>query len=133
MPEDEEISELEELFYEGTDLHGEGRYEEAIATFDRCLAVDPDYSDAVLGKALSCLALDRFDEAVTYAKRLVELNPDDVMAHTNLSVVYQRAGMVPEAESAGAKARMLDWKRQLEEDPGDDQRDRPRKTEKEEP
>jgi len=132
MPEDEEISELEELFYEGTDLHGEGRYEDAIAIFDRCLEMDPDYSDAVLGKAMSCLALDRFDEAITYAKRLVELSPDDVMAHTNLSVVYQRAGMVPEAESAGAKARMLDWKRQLEEDPGDDRRDQPRKTEKEE-
>ena len=115
MPEDEGISELEELFYEGTDLHGDGRYEEAIAIFERCLKMDPDYRDAILGLAMSCLALDRFDEAIAHAKRLVELDPGDVMAHTNLSVVYQRAGMVPEAEHAGAQARMLDWKRQLQE------------------
>ena len=28
---------------------------------------------------------------------------------------YQRKGMIPEAEAEGAKARMLDWKRQLKE------------------
>jgi hypothetical protein len=32
---------------------------------------------------------------------------------------YMRAGRIPEAEEAGAKARMMDWKRQIaeEEDP----------------
>jgi hypothetical protein len=28
---------------------------------------------------------------------------------------YQKKGMVPEAEAAGAEARRLDWKRQLKE------------------
>jgi Flp pilus assembly protein TadD len=46
-------------------------------------------------------------------RRLVELNPEDVLAYTNLSVFYQRAGRIEEAEEAGAKARTLDWKRQL--------------------
>jgi hypothetical protein len=29
--------------------------------------------------------------------------------------MYQAANMIPEAEAAGAKARVLDWKRQLKE------------------
>jgi hypothetical protein len=52
------------------------------------------------------------------AKRLCELTPDDVLAHTTLSRIYQAAGMVPEAEAAGAQARILDWKRQLKEGQG---------------
>jgi tetratricopeptide (TPR) repeat protein len=111
---DEDISELEELFYEGTDLHGEGRSEEALAVFEKCLGIDPDYKDALLGKAMVLLGQDKFDDAIALAKRIVELDPDDVLAYTNLSMFYQRAGKIPEAEEAGAKARMLDWKRQLE-------------------
>jgi hypothetical protein len=45
----------------------------------------------------------------------VELTPDDTLAHTSLSMFYQRKGMIAEAEAEGAKARVLDWKRQLAE------------------
>ena len=41
--------------------------------------------------------------------------PDDVLAHTTLSRIYQAAGMIAEAEAEGGKARILDWKRQLKE------------------
>ena len=44
--------------------------------------------------------------------------PSEAMArvmHTTLSRLYQAAGMVPEAEAEGGKARILDWKRQLKE------------------
>jgi len=118
MAADDEISEIEELFYEGSDLHGEGRHDEAMACFDRCLAIDPSYADAILGKAMVHLAREEFDQAIELGKRLVELDPNDLLAYTNLSVFYQRAGRIEEAEEAGAKAKMLDWKRQLAEDEG---------------
>ena len=47
------------------------------------------------------------------------LTPDDELAHTTLSRVLQAAGKVPEAEAAGAKSRVLSWKRQLAETKGD--------------
>jgi len=53
------------------------------------------------------------NEAIAVAQRLTELTPEDAMSFTVLSRFYQQNGMVPEAESAAAKARMLDWKRQL--------------------
>jgi len=39
--------------------------------------------------------------------------PDDILAHTSLSILYQKKGMVPEAEAEGNKARVLGWKQQL--------------------
>ena len=113
---DDEISEIEELFYEGADLQGEGRHDEAMACFEKCLAIDPEYADAVLGMAMVYLARDQIEEAIAAGLRLAELQPDDPLSYTNLSRFYQRAGRIPEAEEAAAKARMLEWKRQLAED-----------------
>lgn len=113
---DEEISEAEELFYEGTDLHAEGRHDEALACFDKALGIDPGYTDALLGKAMAHAAKAELEAAIAITKRLIELKPDEVLAHTTLSRFYQQAGQIAEAEEAAAKARTLDWKRQLAED-----------------
>lgn len=104
---------LEDLFFEGSDLHGEGRHDEALARFERCLEIDPDYVDALLGKAMVHLGRRQFDDAIACGKRIVELTPEDVLAQTNLSVFYQRAGRIAEAEEAAAKAKVLSWKRQI--------------------
>jgi Flp pilus assembly protein TadD len=58
------------------------------------------------------------DDAITVANRLAEQSPDDILAHTSLSILYQRKGMVPEAEAEANKARVLGWKQQLREQKG---------------
>ena len=113
---DDEPTEIEELFWEGSDLHGDGKHAEAMEVFDKCLAIDPDYGDAILGKAMVHLAREEFDDAIAQGNRLVELTPDDLLGYTNLSMFYMRAGRIEEAEEANAKARMLEWKKQLKED-----------------
>ena len=63
----------EELFYEGSDLHGEGKHAEAMDRFERCLAIDPNYVDALLGKAMVHLGRKEFDAQVaveTYRNHL---------------------------------------------------------------
>ena len=57
--------------------------------------------------------LERYDEAIEVAKRITQLDADDILAHTSLSILYQKKGMVPEAEAEANTARVLDWKRQL--------------------
>ena len=47
-------------------------------------------------------------------KLLAKLNPNCVMAHTNLSVFYVSKGMIAEAESEKAIANQLEFKRQLD-------------------
>ena len=105
----------EELYDEGIDLFGDGKLEEAIAKYREAITQDPGFVDAWHGLAMAYNELGDHAQAIEAGKKLCELTPDDVLAHTSLSRFYQAAGMVPEAEAEGAKARMLDWKRQLQE------------------
>lgn len=103
------------LYDEAVDLVADGRTEEAVAKYREAIAADGDFADAWQGLALALQDLGRLEEAIAAGTRLCELCPDDVLAHTTLSRLYQAAGMIAEAEAEGGKARILDWKRQLAE------------------
>jgi tetratricopeptide (TPR) repeat protein len=104
-----------DLFDQAVDLVADGKMDDAIARYREAIAVDGDFADAWQGLALALNDVQRHPEAIEAGKKLCELTPDDVLAHTTLSRIYQAAGMVPEAEAEGGKARLLDWKRQLKE------------------
>ena len=91
------------------------RVEEAVESYRKALAEDPDYADALHALGMAYANLERLDEAIDVGKRLIEVSPDDELAYTSLSIFYQRKGMIEEAEAVGAKARTLGWKRQLAE------------------
>ena len=50
------------------------------------------------------------DAAVEAAEKLIEIEPDDPLSHTNLSRILMQKGMIPEAEDARAKAMGLQMK-----------------------
>ena len=104
-------------YLEGLALFGEDRHEEAIERYDASLEVDPEWTEAMHGKAMALMQLERYDEAIEIGLRIVELDPDDAFAHTSLSMFYQRKGMIEEAEAEGAKARMISWKEELKTNP----------------
>jgi Flp pilus assembly protein TadD len=91
----------------------EGQQERAVAEYQKALEADPTFTEAMHGLARALQDLNRLDEAIAIAYRIAELDPDDVLAHTSLSVLYQKKGMIPEAEAEGNKARILGWKQQL--------------------
>jgi folate-binding protein YgfZ len=88
--------------------------EDAIALLKEAILLRPDFEDAyeVLGVILH--RHHRVDEAVRYMKILERLNPNSVMAHTNLSVFYMTQGLIAEAEAEKAKASQLELKRELD-------------------
>jgi tetratricopeptide (TPR) repeat protein len=105
----------EDHYYAGIDLFGEGKPAEAIAEYTRALELDPQFSDALHGLAQAYHAQQDFDRTIETARRILALDPEDILAWTTISRAYQRKGMVPEAEQAGNKARILGWKQQLRE------------------
>jgi tetratricopeptide (TPR) repeat protein len=105
----------EELYDAGLDLAFEGKFREAIGQYRAALEVDPAFVDAVHALAMAHAELEELDDAIAVGQRLCELVPDDILAHTSLSTFYQRKGMIKEAEEEAAKAKVLDWKRQLAE------------------
>src|SRR5579863_3948856 len=111
----DEISrqQAEDHYYAALDLMAEGKLVRAVASYQESLAADPNFTEAMHGLARALQDLERYDEAIAVALRIAEVDPDDVLAHTSLSVLYMKKGMIPEAEAEGAKARVLGWKQQL--------------------
>lgn len=103
----------ENYYYNALDLVGEGQDDLAVEEYRKSLLADPSFTDALHGLCRALQNLNRLDEAIEVANQLVGIDPDDVLAHTSLSIIYQKKGMVPEAEAEANKARILGWKQQL--------------------
>jgi folate-binding protein YgfZ len=97
-------------------------YDEALAVFEQdqddqdasaidrlreCILLEPTFEDAYEALGVILHRHHRVDEAIHYMKKLEALNPDCLMAHTNLSVFYMTKGMIEEAEQEKAKAAVL--------------------------
>ncbi len=117
MPEDSATQanrhQAEDHYYAALDHVAAGHDDQAVDKYRKSLAADPTFTDALHGLSRALQNLDRLDEAIEVAQRISQVDPDDVLAHTSLSILYQKKGMVPEAEAEGNKARVLGWKQQL--------------------
>ena len=109
-------AQAESRYYAALDHVAEGHDERAIDEYKKSLAADPTFTDALHGLSRALQNLNRLDEAIEVSKQISAIDPDDVLAHTSLSILYQKKGMVPEAEAEAAKARVLGWKQQLKKE-----------------
>jgi predicted Zn-dependent protease len=107
------MADIQAMYDQAYDLLCDGNTEEAIAAYKAILVLDANHLEAVHDLAHAYADAGQLDNAIIIAQRLTELTPEDPMGFTVLSRFYQQNNMVPEAEAAAAKARMLDWKRQL--------------------
>lgn len=85
----------------------------AVDCFELVLAADPDNSEAMHGLIRALEDCGRTDDALHRVQRLIELDPEDVLALTRLSMIYQHLGRIAEAEAAATRAKLLGWKLEL--------------------
>lgn len=104
-------------YLEGLKHFGQNRHEEAIACYERALAEKPGWTDVLNAKATAQSKLGQHEAAVATIHEAIAVNPDDAFFYTSLSIFLQRMGKIPEAESAAAKARMINWKEELKTNP----------------
>lgn len=113
MPDADARQKAEDQYYAALDLMADGQLEKAVVAYQESINADPTFTEAMHGLARALQDLQRYDDAIQVANKIAEIDPEDVLAHTSLSVLYQKKGMIPEAEAEGAKARVLGWKQQL--------------------
>jgi tetratricopeptide (TPR) repeat protein len=86
---------------------------DAVVWLQQALGLDPDHVAATHALLRALEDCGRLNEAVALARRSIERWPDDVLAHTRLSILLQKLGDVPAAEAAAGRARILGWKLEL--------------------
>jgi Flp pilus assembly protein TadD len=103
----------DELSQRGLDLLASGDASASAEAFRAAIAADSSHVEAHHGLIRALRESEHFEAAVAAALALTVLTPQDPLAHTSLSIALQKAGHVPEAESAAARSRILEWKQQL--------------------
>jgi Flp pilus assembly protein TadD len=101
------MSDSHELYDQAEKLKDEGNLEAAIAKLNELLAQDGAFVLAHSAMAVLLGKVGRHPEAVDHARKVCELEPNEPFSFTQLSVICQRAGLIPQAEDAMARARML--------------------------
>ena len=110
--ETEKKSQARSIYKEWFDLFVKGQIEDAIARYREALAVDGTLSIAWNGLSMALAKQGDLGAAIDAAEKLVELEPDDPLSHTNLSRILMQNGLIPEAEDASARAMGLQMRQQ---------------------
>lgn len=97
----------DKLYDAACKLKDQGNLEGCVAALKEILNSHPDHVQTHLALGVHLQKLGLLDEAISHAKRVAELSPDDAFSFTQLSVIYQRCGKIFEAEEAMARAREI--------------------------
>lgn len=65
-------SKIEELIFQGTQLHDKGKYNEAISKYQEALLIDSNSSILCYEIAYTYLAMGKYNEAINYSKKALE-------------------------------------------------------------
>jgi len=67
---------MQNSYNRGIPLHNLGRFEEAIASYDKALEIKPDFHEAFYNKACSYALNGQVDLLMQNLQRAINLNPD---------------------------------------------------------
>jgi tetratricopeptide (TPR) repeat protein len=84
----------------GNALTGLGRYESALTSANRAVAINPNYPDAWSNRSLTLWYLGRFSEAIASTERAIALQSDSSLAWFNQGRILTTLGQYEEAISA---------------------------------
>ena len=84
-----------------------GRHEEALASYDKALALKPDFVDALNNRASALIELKRFEEALASYDRMLAIRPPYFEALYNRGIALGELGRHAEALASYDRALAL--------------------------
>jgi tetratricopeptide (TPR) repeat protein len=103
----------------GLALLAAGAAAEAAKAFRAAIATNPKHVEAHQGLVRALRNAGKLEQSIGAALALTVLSPHDPLAHAELAASLRAAGHIPEAEAAAARARVLEWKLELQSAPAD--------------
>jgi len=101
----------EKYYDEGVRLYGQENYDEAIASFEKALEINPNHNKskeyiayAWVKKGLKAYVQKNYEEAITYYDKAIDINPNYADAWYNKGVSLGRLGRHEEAHVCIEKA-----------------------------
>jgi len=86
------------------ELHRAGRLDDAVEHYQKALAVDPNYVQALSNLGVALKVLGRLHEAIASYQKAIAIKPDLAEAHANLGLAQEGLGRMHEAVSCYRKA-----------------------------
>jgi protein O-GlcNAc transferase len=88
----------------GNAMRGARRFEDALAAYDKAIALKPDYADALYNRGITLMDLKRFEEALASYDKVIALEPRYAKAHNNRGNVLQVLKRFEEAAASYDRA-----------------------------
>ncbi len=92
--------EADKLVDEGIAYHDKGDFNGAISKYEKALELDKDNLSALAEKSFSLLSLNKYDEAINFCKKAIQIHPKD----SRLKNVYVTYGNALDAAQETDKA-----------------------------
>jgi Flp pilus assembly protein TadD len=83
----------------GMDLVNRGKLDQAIAMYQKTLALAPAYPSAYNNLAIAYARQGKFKEAIPLFKEAIRLTPGNISFYRNLALAYRQQGQKSEAEA----------------------------------
>ncbi len=81
----------------GAALRGQGKLQEAVASFDKAIQLRPDFADAYYNRGITLKELGRLNEALQNYDKAIQLKPDFAKAYNNRGAALQDLGRLDES------------------------------------
>lgn len=85
-----ESKSAEEYYNEGLSLYSLGQYDLAIEKYNKALRIDPNYIEALNGKALSLFSLGKESESMIYVDKVLAIDPSDLDALNAKAILFAK-------------------------------------------
>ena len=102
------ISDVNNLIDQGNFLIALHMYDAAITYYDKALAIDPNFEDALNGKGVALKNFGNYNEAITYFDKALAIDPNDNMALNGEGLALAGLGNYNEAIPYYDKALAID-------------------------
>lgn len=99
----------EQFYDDGNSCLAIGELADAEQNFRKATLADARYYDAWHALAMVLYKQNKYPEAIQAGLKAVEIEPNDSMGWTTLSIAYMKNGQIPEAEAASAKVKVISW------------------------